>query len=168
MVEFLVLVVLIVVLSGIVIIILMPSSDRSLKQTSVTLKNTRLKLEEYAADNNGIYPVGEDCSSAILYRKLSGDESAQGLRPTGPSYWAELNKANNSSLVGTVQGKKVILDGFGNVIRYQAALDENKKPVPGVKNVEDFDLWSVGPDGEPADLNTPGALKNGQTKDDIW
>lgn len=141
MVEFLVLVVIIIVLSGIVIIALLPSgSPRDMKQTRVTLKNIRLKIEEYAAENNGIYSVGEDCSSAILYRKLSGDESGLGQAPTAPVYWADLNIQTRSDLVGTVDGKKIILDGFGNVIRYQAALDENKKPVSGIKNTEDFDL----------------------------
>jgi len=133
----------------------------------VTLQNIALKLEEYKNENNGIYPVGEDGSSAVLYRVLSGDESGQGNTPTSPVYWEELNNPRNKALVGTLNGKKIILDGFGTSIRYRSALDENQRPVEGVKNRGDFYLWSVGPDGKPSDLETPGTFTSEEKEDDI-
>ncbi len=169
LIELLVVVAIIVILAGIVIgALIKVNKSRDIKQTRVTLKNIALKLEEYASENNGIYPVGEDASSAILYNALSGDYTGQGQAPTGPIYWKELNDKKNPSLVGTLQGKKIILDGFGQSFRYRAALDKNGNLVEEVKNDGDFDLWSVGPDGEPTDLNVSGHLDNEQTKDDIW
>ncbi len=169
LIELLVVVAIIVILAGIVIGALTKvNKNKDAAQTKVTLKNIRLKLEEYASDNNGIYPVGEDSSSAAVFRALSGDPTGRGGPPTYDVYWSELNNNKNPALLGTVQGKKVILDGFGNTIRYRAALDANGELVQDVKNDADFDLWSTGPDGEPSDLNTPGTLENEQTKDDIW
>ena len=169
LIELLVVVAIIVILAGITIGALIKVNKASdIKKTRVTLKNIRLKLEEYANDNNGIYPVGDDASSAAIFRVLSGDSTGQGKAPEQEVYWSELNNNKNPALIGTEQGKKVILDGFGNSIRYRAALDSTGNIVEDVKNDGDFDLWSVGPDGEPSDLNTPGTLTNEQTKDDIW
>ncbi len=39
-------------------------------QTRTMLQMIRLKLEDYGAEHDGIYPVGEDSSSAVLYRVL--------------------------------------------------------------------------------------------------
>ncbi len=169
LIELLVVVAIIVILAGIVIgALIKVNKNRDIAQTKVTIKNIRLKLEEYASDNNGIYPTGEDTSSAAVFRVLSGDPTGRGDTPTRDVYWSELNNNRNPSLVGTSQGRKVILDGFGNTIRYQAALDENGDLVQSVKNDGDFDLWSTGPDGEPSDLNTTGILDTEDTKDDIW
>lgn len=169
LVELLVVVAIIVILAGITIgALIKVNKARDIKQTRVTLKNIRLKLEEYASENNGIYPTGDDASSAAVFRVLSGDYSGQGKAPEGTVYWAELNNNKNPALIGTLQGKKVILDAFGNSIRYQAGLDKNGNPVEDVKNDGDFDLWSVGPDGKPIDINTPGTLNSEFTKDDIW
>jgi len=169
LVELLVVIAIIVILAGIVIIAVKRVSEKQdVAQTKVTLKNISLKLNEYANDNNGIYPVGDDASSAAVFRVLSGDLTGQGDAPTGDVYWSELNNERNPALVGTVQGKKVILDGFGNSIRYRAARDADGELVEDVKNDGDFDLWSTGPDGEPSDLNVSGNLINEQTEDDIW
>jgi len=169
LVELLVVISIIVILAGIVIgALIKVRKSQDIKQTKVTLQNVRLKLEEYKNEHNGLYPIGEDASSAIVYNALSGDYTGNGEPPTGPVYWPELNNEKNPSLVGVLEGKRVILDGFGNSIRYRAALDEDGNIVEEVKNDGDFDLWSVGPDGEPEDLNVSGHLDNEQTKDDIW
>lgn len=168
LIELLVVISIIVILAGIVIgAMIKINQSKDAKQTSVTLHNISLRLEDYFTDN-GFYPVGEDASSAAVYRALSGDFSGRGDAPTGDVYWTELNDKKNPALVGSESGKRVIRDGFGNTIRYQAALDANGDLVESVKNDSDFDLWSVGPDGEPRDLNTPGSLENELTKDDIW
>jgi hypothetical protein len=137
-------------------------------ETRTMLQMIRLKLEDYAAEHDGIYPVGEDSSSAVLYRVLSGDESGLGKSPSGLVYWPELNSPNNSALVGTLNGKKVILDAFGNSFRYRSALDKNGQPVVGMREGEDFALWSVGPDGETSALSTPGTFESEAAQDDIW
>ena len=169
LIELLVVVAIIVILAGIVIgALIKVNKNRDISQTKVTLKNIRLKLEEFANENNGIYPTGDDSSSAAVFRILSGDPTGRGDAPTQTVYWSELNNNKNPSLVGTLQGRKIILDGFGNSVRYRAARDENGDVVENVKNDGDFDLWSTGPDGEPSDRNTPGTLENEQTKDDIW
>ena len=169
LIELLVVISIIVILAGIVIAALIQvRKGQDKKQTAVTLQNIRLKLEEYKNEHNGSYPIGDDGGSAILYNALSGDYTGSGEPPTGPVYWPELNNAKNPALVGVREGKRIILDGFGNEIRYRPALDENGEIVDDVKNDGDFDLWSVGPDGEPEDINTSGTLDNEQTVDDIW
>lgn len=167
--EIVVVIAIVLALVVFVVFALLPGGHpRDLKQTSVTLKNLSLRIEEYASEHNGIYPVGEDGSSAVLYRALSGDESGRGEAPTGPVYWKELNDPKNVSLVGNLNGKKIIIDSFGYTFRYWSALDQNKKPVRGVNKGSDYDLWSTGPDGKPTDLSTRGTLMSEETKDDIW
>lgn len=158
-------------LFSIIYFVLRPPKDgRSYAQaTNIILARTTLKIEEYAAEHNGIYPIGSDYSSAILYQTLSGDPSGQGETPTKPIYWSELNGPMNQNLVGTIDGKRVILDGFGNSLRYQSALDKDRKPVSNLGRAEeDFNLWSIGPDGLPAGFSTPGNFVGAETQDDIW
>ncbi|MEJ6580215.1 MAG: prepilin-type N-terminal cleavage/methylation domain-containing protein [Akkermansiaceae bacterium] len=168
LIELLVVISIIVILAGIGLTAFSSvKKNQAIKLTQVRIKNASLKLQEYANENNGLYPVGEDASSSILYNTLSGDYSGQGKDPTGPVFWKELlNK--DPSLVGTLQGKKVILDAFGQSLRYRAARDESGEIVPDVKNDGSFDIWSIGPDGEPSDLNTDGNADTEQTQDDIW
>ena len=168
LIELLVVISIIVILAGIGLAAFAKvKKNQAIDLTRVRIKNASLKLEEYANENNGLYPVGDDVSSSILYNALSGDYSGQGQEPTGPVYWKELlNK--DPSLVGTLQGKRVILDGFGQSLRYRAARDENGEIVPDVKNDGSFDIWSIGPDGEPSNLNVDSNAVTEQTKDDIW
>jgi len=169
LIELLVVVAIIVILAGIVIgALIKVNQNRDAKQTMVTLQNVRLKLEEYKNEHNGLYPVGEDASSSIIFNALSGDYTGRGEIPTGPVYWEELNNKKNPALVGMLNGKKVILDGYGQSLRYRSARDKDGNIVEEVRNDGDFDLWSIGPDGEPEDLNVSGHLENEQTKDDIW
>lgn len=168
LIELLVVIAIIAILAGIIF-----AAARSIQvkqniaQTRVTLSNIQQHLETYAQDNNGLYPVGQDNGSSIIYNALSGDFTGQGNTPTNETYWREI-VGNNPDLVTTVQNKKVIIDAFGNTIRYKSARDGNGERVQDVKNDGAFDLWSVGPDGEPSDLNTNGLLQNEDTLDDIW
>ena len=169
LIELLVVVAIIVILAGITIgVMVRVNKKRDIDQTRTTLQMIRLKLEDYAAEHNGIYPVGQDATSSIVYKALSGDFTGQGNNPTEPVYWPELNEDRNPSLVGMFQGNRVILDGFGQSYRYRAARDQNGALVQNVRNDGDFDLWSIGPDGEPSDINTSGNLENEYTLDDIW
>ncbi len=168
LIELLVVVSIIVILAAIVIGALQKVKiAQNIKLTKTRLKNIALKLEVYANENQGVYPVGEDASSAILYNVLSGDFTGQGQEPTGEVYWKELTRVD-PNLVGESNNRKVIIDGFLQPYRYLSALDIDGREVENVKNDGSYDLWSVGPDGEPKDLNTNPNVENEQTKDDIW
>ena len=167
LVELLVVVSIIVILAGIGLATFSKVKvGQAIDLTRVRIKDASLKLEQFRNDS-GFYPVGEDASSAAVYKALSGDPTGTGTKPTGNVYWKELLDTN-PSLVGDFSGKKVILDGFLQSLRYRSALDENGELVPNVKNDGSFDLWSVGPDGEPKDMNTDGTATTEQTVDDIW
>jgi hypothetical protein len=79
-----------------------------------------------------------------------------------------LTELSNSSLVGILGQNRVILDAFGSPFRYRPALDANGNVNPNVRNDGDFDLWSVGPDKKPSEMNIPGNLFTEETQDDIW
>lgn len=169
LIELLVVMSIIVILAGITIgVMVRVNRKRDIDQTRVTLGIIRTKLEDYATENNGIYPVGQDATSAALYRALSGDPTGQGQIPTETIYWPELNDDTNPALVGRLNNSRVILDGFGESYRYRAARDRTGALVQNVRNDGDYDLWSLGPDGEPSDINVSGILINEQTQDDIW
>ncbi len=168
MVELLVVLAILFVLAGLVVgVAIRVARSTDEKLTSTRLAQIKQMLEGYANDNNGIYPVGDDYSSRVLYQVLSGDSSGQGDDPDGEVYWGELTDESNPNLVGEIAGGRVILDGFGESFRYRAAEDEDGNPVAGVRNA-DFDLWSVGRDGLPKGFTTSGLTKNNDTKDDIW
>lgn len=136
------------------------------KQTRVLLGDASQKLQSYRTDN-GFFPVGKDVFSEILYTSLSGDFTGRGEGdPEGEIYWREL-LVDGSPNVGQRGGKRIILDAYGQSIRYRSALDEEGNIVEEAKNAE-FDLWSVGLDGEPSGANVSSKLKNEQTEDDIW
>jgi prepilin-type N-terminal cleavage/methylation domain-containing protein len=167
LIELLVVVSIIVILAGITIgVMTQVSAKRDISTTSKNIGMVRTKLEAYY-NEQGFYPVGQDATSACVYKALSGDPTGQGTDPTGTIYWPELNDNRNPALVSTFNGFKVILDGFGESLRYRSASDTNGNPVQNVK-YGDFDLWSIGPDGEPSDINVSGLLNNEQTQDDIW
>jgi prepilin-type N-terminal cleavage/methylation domain-containing protein len=169
LVELLVVIAIIAILAGITLALKDWAGNKAaISETSVRLQRIRSHLEEYANENNGLYPVSQDGTSAILYNVLSGDFTGQGNNPTGTTYYRELTDRKNPGLVGTFNNNKVILDGFGAPFRYRAAKDENGAPVPNVRNDGDFDLWSVGPDGLPSEMNIPGTLNTPETRDDIW
>lgn len=169
LIELMVVISIIVILAGITIgVAQRVNVARDIKQTKVNLSMIRVKLEDYANENNGIYPVGQDATSAAVYRALSGDMTGQGQPPTEAIYWPELNDNRNEALVGVLNNNRVILDGFGESFRYRSARDRTGALVQNVKNDGDFDLWSLGPDGEPSDINVTGMLINDQTQDDIW
>ena len=167
LIELLVVVSIIVILAGITIgVMTQVSARRDISTTSKNIGMVRTKLEAYY-NEQGFYPVGQDATSACVYKALSGDPTGQGTDPTGTIYWPELNDDRNPALVSTFNGFRVILDGFGESLRYRSASDTNGNPVQNVK-YGDFDLWSIGPDGEPSDINVSGLLNNEQTQDDIW
>ncbi|MGC6427432.1 MAG: type II secretion system protein [Akkermansiaceae bacterium] len=166
LIELLAVVAIIVVLATIVIGALTQMKKKEAKdKTKVILNRTKVHLEEYYNDNQ-FYPVGEDVFSEILYTSLSGDFTGRGEgEPEGTIYWRELLNSENPE-VGKRSGKRIILDGYNQSIRYRSAFDAEGNEVQSAKNA-DYDLWSIGPDGEPADPNVDSNLDNEQTVDDI-
>ena len=167
LIELLAVVSIIVILATIVIGALnVVKKQNAAKQTRVTLKRVASDLELYYNDAQ-FYPVGDDVFSEILYTSLSGDFTGRGEgAPEGYTYWPEL-LIEKSPNVGQRNGKRIILDGYGQSIRYRSALDADGEEVQEAKNAN-FDLWSVGLDGEPADPNVDSKLKSEETNDDIW
>lgn len=167
LIELLAVVTIIVILATIVIGALSQMKKKTAaNKTKVTLDRIELDLESYFNDSQ-FYPVGEDVFSEILYTSLSGDFTGRGEGdPVGTIYWREL-LVDGSPDVGQRGGKRIILDGYGQSIRYRSALDAEGNEVQSAKNT-DYDLWSVGADGEPADPNVDSNLQSEETIDDIW
>ncbi len=167
LVELLTVVTIIVILAGIVMgAVSSVKKVQAKKETKVRLATLHNKLEDYTSDNGGIYPVGDNVLSKPLYNALSGDFTGTGEEPTGEVYWPELlNK--KASLIKREGGEVVIIDAYLNSFRYRAELDINGEEVSEAKN-QGYDLWSLGPDGEPSDLNIDSKAQSDKTEDDIW
>ncbi|MGJ8695014.1 MAG: prepilin-type N-terminal cleavage/methylation domain-containing protein [Verrucomicrobiaceae bacterium] len=168
LVELLTVVVIIVILATLVIgAVNKIKKSQDEKFTRTNRQNIAMHLESYAADNNGIYPVGENVLSMPVYQALSGDFTGRlEGEPEGEIYWPELLK-EKSNLIGKYNGQRIIIDGFGESFRYRSAVDIEGNEDPMARNA-DFDIWSIGPDGLPSDLNVDSNLDNEETVDDIW
>ena len=122
------------------------SSNNKATQTRLALIGT--KLQEYKLDT-GVYPGaaadGDEDSAQILLQELGGLDSA-GQKIAGKKvYIAELAQRSKDMTDG-----ETIIDKFGFPLRYRTG-DAATNP--------DFDLWSVGPDGETS-LDNPDADDN--------
>ena len=168
LVELLTVVIIIVILAGIVMAALNATrKTQAAKQTRLNRQNIETHLNSYF-NENGFVPVGSDVSSKEVYKALSGDFTGRGEgEPEGTIYWPELLDDRKNALVGKMNGEFVILDAYGVSFRYRSALDIDGNPDPKAKNA-DFDIWSLGPDGEPSDLEVDSNLDNEETLDDIW
>lgn len=171
LVELLTVITIIVVLAAIVVVATGKVSKlQASKQTSVRIAKAKSELENYSTDNDGIYPVepGGTTFTYTLYKVLSGDLSGRGDKEQtfGTIYWPELQNPN-SGLVKLLPQGFVIADGFANSLHYRSGTDAQGNPDPQSRN-PDYDLWSTGPDGLPADPNIDSTLQNEQTQDDIW
>ncbi|MDB4408865.1 prepilin-type N-terminal cleavage/methylation domain-containing protein [Akkermansiaceae bacterium] len=167
LVELLAVISIIVILASIVIGALLQVKKKEAKdKTRVILQRTSLELERFYNDNQ-YYPVGDDVFSEALYTSLSGDFTGRGEgQPEGFIYWKEL-LPKGSPDVGQRNGKRMILDGYGQSIRYRSAIDAEGNEVTDAKNTN-YDLWSIGEDGEPSGANIDSNLEDENTVDDIW
>jgi type II secretory pathway pseudopilin PulG len=136
-------------------------------------------LEDYKLDN-GSYPAtdnsakGED-NSKILFKALYWDSNNDGQgAPVGnvagdteqKIYLPELDPSTNKQgwTSGTASLKTKIMDPWGKEYRYRTAFDAQGKANASTQN-PDFDLWSVGKDGDtipatPADKANRDDIKN--------
>ncbi len=171
LVELMTVITIIVILASIVIAAVSAvNKTNARKETIVRLARMKNGIENYASDNSGIYPFSNDVLSREVYKALSGDFTGRGTTsespPEGQTYWPELlNK--NSGLVRKINGEFVIIDKYNNSFRYRSGTDLQGSSVPEARN-EDFDAWSLGPDGEPSGENIDSNLKSEETEDDIW
>lgn len=129
------------------------AADRKATETQLALMRT--KLQEYKLDK-GVFPGGEDPapsppadgnkdSAGVLFQKLGG-MTASGAKETGAkTYIPDLAQKNKRWTDGTT-----VIDKFGYAIRYRVG-DSATNP--------DYDLWSVGPDGD-TDEENPDAEVN--------
>lgn len=115
------------------------------EQAKLQVKLLSLALEEYKADN-GVFP-----ENGVRDGKGGTTEIYKALYPqeaNGKVYLPELNPENDpQGWLGGASGNgpHEILDPWGNEYRYRT--NRSNSPRPYASN-PDFDLWSVGPDGE--------------------
>jgi type II secretory pathway pseudopilin PulG len=117
-------------------------------------------LEEYKLDN-GVYPpttekpstvkIAGTSTSNILYRALYGDGAAS--PDTKKIYLSQLDPINNKQgWIGGTSPGYTIVDPWGNQYCYRTAFGPTPAngPAPAWKSTQnpDFDLWSMGKDGE--------------------
>ena len=100
-------------------------------------------LQEYKRDHGAFPPVAspDEDSTLDLYGALFGDSDGDGQSNPGETVYLSIldpNLARNKLNVDQSGGAYVIVDAWTVPLRYQS---------PGSMN-PDFDLWSMGPDGE--------------------
>lgn len=171
LVEVLTVVTIIVLLAGIVIGSLgAVRKMQAKKETSVRVSMMKKSVEDYASDNDGIYPLETDGTYARnTYKVLSGDLSGvqdKAESNYGEIYWADLLNPK-TGLTRRIGPSLVIVDAYQNPMRYRRGTDASGNEVEQARNV-DFDVWSTGPDGLPRDENVDSNLENEETVDDIW
>ena len=117
-------------------------------------------LDDYRSDE-GSYPTtgadGGESSSTILYEELFGDADGDGETDAGLTAYLDSLDPSITGKAANVQedgGTYLLIDGFKNPLRYRAPGEQN----PGTE----FDLWSVGFDGETSLSNSTD-----DTRDDI-
>ncbi len=128
------------------------------KQTVVLIQNISESMDKRWADGilytsesgNGAetYPFpndsnGGETSSAVLLIALRNKYEFE--NNGGIHYMPDVDSQKNQKYLKTIQGKTVMLDGFGNPLNYKF----NQTSGKGEKNnfLGGFDLWSNGPDG---------------------
>ncbi len=151
----------------------MVQEKQNRKTTEVRIKLLETKLEEYKLDN-GTYPNsniagvgqtnGDEKSSQAIAVALSG-RNLQGAYPDGNDvykpkiYWSKL-KPDNDQLVGDKKTVKMaVLDAYGQPLRYRVTEEDGDGNKTSESVNPDFDLWSIGPDGETNKTN-PDADEN--------
>ena len=116
----------------------------AVSRTTVLVGGVGRALEDYRLDN-GSFPAGDggDTSTAEVYQVLYGDLDGDGKSNSGATVYLSLldpSLTGNKKNVDTRSSNYVIVDAWLEPMRYQS---------PGQMNPEDdFDLWSMGPDGE--------------------
>ncbi len=99
-------------------------------------------LEDYALDHSA-YPVGngDDDSTKDVYKALYGDADTDGIPDDGATVYLQvLDPKLKGNKQNVDPSNYTILDAWGETFKYQSPGDMNPQ--------DDFDLWSLGPDGK--------------------
>ena len=112
-------------------------------KTKVLISSVERALEEYRADT-GAFPTvaaADKGSTAEVYKALFGDSDGDGQSNSGETVYLSIldpSLTGNKLNVDKSGSAYVIIDAWFEPLRYQS---------PGAMN-PDFDLWSMGPDGQ--------------------
>jgi type II secretory pathway pseudopilin PulG len=164
LIELMAVITIIIILAGLVISGMGFVNDRQAKaKAQVQIGMLSKALDDYKSDN-GAYPATEDSldgkgNSDDLFKALYFD-GAQDTTGVKRIYISELDPATNKQgwTTGTASASTTIKDPWGNEYRYRTAINAAGTANTNTQN-PDFDLWSVGKDGE-TDPGSPGDKKN--------
>ena len=169
LIEMMTVITIIIILASIVIGSMAYVKDRQAKEKAkIQLGLLAKALEDYKQDN-GTYPPTSDGdgsgNSDELFNALYfvGAQDATGAKKI---YITELNPTSNKQgwTIGTASASTRITDPWGYEYRYRTATNAGGTANTQTQN-PDFDLWSVGKDGEtkpesPSDKVNRDDLKN--------
>jgi len=153
------------------------NEKRARSQVKVQLGMLDMALEKYHSDFS-TYPATDDSpkgdrNSHILFNALYWDPNGDGQTvgtATGDAapkpYLPELDPASNKQgwTSGKPSSQTKIVDPWNNEYRYRSGNNAAGKPNNSTRNSADFDLWSVGKDGQ----TNPAMPKDKVNRDDIW
>lgn len=155
LIELMAVIVIIVILAGLVVGGMGFVTDRQAKEKAKTqIKLLEKALEDYKLDN-GTYPIATNAegktSTNILFQRLYWDGAK--TTPPGKIYLAELDPTTNRQgwTEGTGANTKII-DPWGQEYRYRSGVDASGATNANAQN-PDFDLWSIGKDGQTNHTN---------------
>lgn len=116
-------------------------------KTEILIKGVERALEDYRLDN-GSFPTGDGgtASTAGVYEALYGDLNGNGKSDTGATVYLSLldpSLTGNKMNVEKRGDNYVIVDAWLEPLRYRS-----EDPATAAQMNPDFDLWSLGPDGE--------------------
>ena len=133
LIEIMAVVIIMGLLAGIVGVAIFGQLDTARVNTTRTqMKQLEAALSFYQMDN-GRYPTTEQGLQALIAQ---------------PTIAPEPNNYNPS---GYLKKKQLPKDGWGNVFHYE---------MPGTRNVDGFDIWSLGADGQPGGTETDADIGN--------
>jgi general secretion pathway protein G len=133
LIEIMAVVIIMGLLAGIVGVAIFGQLDRARVNTTLTqMKQLESALAFYQMDN-GRFPTTEQGLQALIEPPTSAPEP------------------RNYRAGGYLQGGKVPPDAWGNAYQYE---------MPGSNNVQGFDIWSLGADGQPGGADTDADIGN--------
>lgn len=156
--ELLAVIAIIAILSGLSFgTFLLVNRNANEKKTRVIIENVSLHLDAYVNEGEGPYPDGNGGAGSTeeIVKILSGGEITDNDRkPRIPQ--ADPEYTGKGKMVQQINGKWVLVDGFGNEMLYRGPNSSSR-----VNNMENgYDLWSIGADGEEVDQSEDDDITN--------
>ena len=126
------------------------NTKKAEEASKATVNRLSMHLEQYKTETGKLPPDNIDLSvsSNELYKCLFGDSQNSGSPDEDASVYMEdldpsISKGKKIKLVEKQKNVFVIIDAWGQPIRYRRGFNEGGK---NSKN-PDFDIWSIGKDG---------------------